>query len=637
MIDAADSFVSSTRASQLRTVVIGLALVGVAGAGIWLLTRGKGADEDPARVLIVGPTPELSEFLEDAGFDVEQLSPGEAIGEGQALDSSLDDVPAMLEYADQIGFGYLALNVAHGQRYDFSTIDEDVGEPPPGTTFAVISVGDLGTTITYGGVAPEVVHEPPSAEQVGLLLALFEQPEIAKARTGDGRNDLLIRFGAAGTIEDVNAYEKAQASMRRQAAAWQALAERERGDSKPIELAGPYEPLRGWPLANGTLLLAAGHEAWRSPNGLASKWVGEELEATLSVVSLDDPQTRIPCDALPDAISIDHGFSVAPAGDALLIPSDAWIANLWVLTGSGCSFEQRDPIRRLDGGALGRPHASGRTAASAGGRLMWADAKMRSYRSIEIDGVSLRPDALSWLRDDLVVAPANLDFALAAQARADRMALAVDPSGATMALGAPIDPSTQLGPSEGLIFVKLPASDVNDRLQIAVVPITMLLPIGTDSVGATIRDVFPLAKPNALAVLIDGPAGPRLMRVTIGHEEAWPNAVAVDYDLAVASALGKSVIQLEPLRTDLPDWIEHFTISPDASHVAWTAPYGTGGAGTHQEIVLLQLAANSSVRVTDNDRDDSHPRFVGDYLIFDSIYTGDDELPPVEAVRALPF
>lgn len=627
MIDPAESFVSSDRSSKLRTVALAIGLAGIVGAGIWLLTRGKGADEDPARVLIVGPTPELEKFLEDAGFDASQLSLGEAIGEGQALDSSLDDLPAMLEYADHSGFGYLALNVAHGQRYDLSPLDVDVAEPPLGTTFMVVSVGDLGTHVTYGGAVPEIVHEPPSAERVGLLLGLFAQPEIAKARTGDGSNDLLIRFGAADTLEDVVAYEKAQASMGRQIAAWRALAERERGSQDVIELARPYEPLRAWPLANGSLLLAAGRDALRSPDGLSSKWAGDDPEATFFVVALDAPQTRIACTTLPDTLPLDGGFSVAPAGDAMLIPSDAWIAHSWVLTGPDCSFEQRDPIRRLDGGALGVPRASGRTAASAGGRLMWAHAKMRSHRSVELDGVALRGDALHWLDDELLVVPANLDFAAAAQARADRMALAADPSGATMS--APIDPATQPLPTEALVFVELPPPEITDQLHTSVVPIAALLPSDLASAGATIRAVSPLAEPSNVAVIVDGPAGPRLLRATIDRASPWPNALAVDYSLAQASEAGKSSIEIEPLAS-LPVEIEDVAISPDLRHVAWATP------SDRSEIVLLSLGgAAEPTRLTDNDRRDARPRFIGGQLIFDSTYAPNDELPAIEAVHAL--
>jgi hypothetical protein len=637
MTDPADSIVSSTRPSPLRTVAAVLALVGVAGVFTWVLTRGKGADEDPARVLIVGPTPELSDFLEHEGFDVAQLSIGEAIGEGQAFDSSLDDLPAMLEYADQNGFGYLALNLSHGERYDFSTIEQEPGEPPPGTTFAVVSVGDLGTHVSYGGVVPEIMHEPPAGEQVGLLLALFGQAELGKARTRDGSNDLLIRFGAADTIEHVVDYEKGQASMQRQIAAWHALAERERAASKPIELAGPYELLRGWPLANGSLLLAAGRDAWRSTDGISSKWVGDDLEAALSVVTLDAPEQRIACDSLPETLSLDGGFAVAPAGDALLIPSDAWIADLWVLTGAACSFEKRDQIRRLDGGVLGHPRASGRTAASAGGRLMWADAKMRSYHTLDLDGVELRPGELHWLGDNLVVVPAKLDFVVAAQARLDRMALAADPSGASMT--AEVDPATQPSASEALVFVELPPPSETDEVRIAVVPLTALLGKGPDAAGVSIGSMHPLAaKPGGVAVVLDTAAGSMLVRAGIPAESSWSDGLAMNHDLAAASALDSAAIEVEQLAS-LPEQIRDLVVSPDASHVTWTETIGPASApGMGDEIMLLPLGLEGATptRLTDNDRSDLHPRFVGgSHLVFDSSYTAADELPTVEAVRAL--
>jgi hypothetical protein len=647
MTDPADSIVSSTRSSPLRTVAAALALVGIAGVGFWLFTRGKGADEDPARVLIIGPTPELTDFLERKGFDVSRLSLGEAIGQGQSFDASLDDLPAMLEYADQSGFGYLALNMAHGERYDFSTIGYDAEEPPPGTTFAVVSVGDLGTHVSYGGVTPEVMHVAPVGEQLGLLFALFEQPEISTARGGNGNNDLLIRFGAADTVEDVLDYEKGQASMQRQVEAWHALAERERATDKPIELARPYELLRGWPLANGSLLLAAGRDAWRTTDGISSTWVGEELVATLSVVALDAPEQRLPCASLPDTLAMPSmdgsagGFAVAPAGDALLIPTDAYVADLYVLTGADCSFEKRDPIRRLDGGELGNPRASGRTASSAGGRLMWADAKLRSYHSVGLDGVELTPYELHWLADDLVVVPAKLDFAVAAQARLDRMALAADPSGATMT--EEIDPATQPLPSEALLFIRLPPPNVADELRLAVIPIGALLSDGPHPTTTSIRTVHSLAaKPGSVAVVIDTTAGPVLMQATIDSsqgQDSWPDALAIDYDLAAASALGKASIALEQL-AGLPKHLVHLAIAPDASLVTWGQPFGGGGEPDwpDHEIMLLPLGVEGATptRLTDNARSDVHPRFVaGSHLVFDSSYTAADELPTVEAVRAL--
>jgi hypothetical protein len=656
MIDSEDSLVAPTKSSPLKAVVAVAVIAAVGGVGLWLMSRGKGQPEDPARVLIVGPTPELAGFLEDEGFDVTHTSPGEAIGEGQTHDPSLDGVAAMIEYADQLGIGYLALNLAHGERYDFAAAGYEAQAAPPGTTFAVLSVGDLGKTLTYGGVVPQVVHEKPAGEQVGLMLALFGQQELAKARTRDAANDLMIRFGSAGTIEDLLEYEKGQENMHRQIDAWQALAERERGEPKPIELAGPYENLRGWPLANGAVLLASGRGAWRSSDGRETSWQGDDLEAELRVAEPDalsgesGPEQYVPCSALPDTLSLqgEGGFAVAPAGDALLIPSDRWVADLWVLSGPGCGFEKRDQIRRLDNLELGLPRASGRTAASLDGRLMWADAKMRRYRQLQVEGIDLHHGELHWADDETVVIPATLDFGLAANARARRMALAAAGDGPLPELE-PIDPTTLPSPREALIFAKLPPPRQNEDMQVAVIPVDALLPASEidDPSKLSIRDVFPLAKPagpGELIALVDAPDGSRLVRLTLTADaKPWRDVLAADYDLAAASEAGEGAVEVEVLAADLPHEAHDLAISPTGSHAAWAAPFGdapSDAALGNFEIVLLPLGVEGATptRLTDNDRSDLRPRFVGErgsMLIFDTSYAAADDLPAVEALRAL--
>ncbi|PRQ03451.1 hypothetical protein ENSA5_15770 [Enhygromyxa salina] len=649
MIAPEDSLVVPARASPLRAIVALVAFAAVAAAGWWMLGRSKGQPEDPARVLIVGPTPELADFLEREGFDVDQLSVGEAIGEGQSFDTSLDELAAIVEYADQRGFGYVALNMAHGEQYDFSTVGYEAEAPPPGTTFAVMSVGDLGQHLSYGGVVPDVTHTKPAGERVGLLLALFGQEQIAKARTREADNDLMIRFGSAGTVADVVEIEQGQETMRRQIAAWAALAERERGEPKPSELARAYETLRAWPLANGALLLASGRGAWHSEDGRETAWRSEKLEAELTVVTLDElgPDQRQPCATLPETLSLDGGFAVAPAGDALLIPSDRWVADLWVLSGEGCSFEKRDPIRRLDGGELGLPRASGRTAASLGGRLMWADAKMRAYRQVRIEGVELRHQELRWTGEDSVVVPAGLDFVDAATARARRVAEA-----SASEAPSPPDPATLPSRREALVFVVLPPPEQVDELRVAVVPVDALAPDAGEPSTLAIRDAFPLPAASAagLAVvaLVDTPAGSRLIQATVPHPgaggaELWRNALADDYELASAASSAQAAIETKVLATDLPHEAHDLAISPTGSHAAWAAPFGEAPGDeplANFEIVVLPLGVEAAApkRLTDNDRSDLRPRFAGrdgGVIVFDSAYAGAEPLPELEAVRAI--
>jgi hypothetical protein len=601
-----DSLAASTKISPLKPIAALVVIAGLVGGAWWMYGRGKGQPEDPARVLIIGTTPELVGFLEGKGFEAKHLSFGVAVGEGRSYDASLDDLAAIHEYADWHGFGYVALSMVHGERYDFSAVGFETETPPPGTAYAVMSVGDLGNHLRYGAVVPELDYAHAVDERIGLLLALFAQPELGKVRTREASNDLMIRFDSAGTVDDVIAYEKAQDGLRRQIKAWNELARRERGEPLPREIAGPYERVLGWPLANGSVLLAAGRGAWRSDDGLRSVWVGDDLRADLSVIANELPVRRRPCDTLPDTLLLDGGFAVAAAGDALLIPSNAYVADLWVLSGDGCGFEKRDEIRRLEAGALGQPRKSGRTATARNGRLMWADAKMRAYRHARVVGIDLHDDALRWLDDHTVVVAATLDFTAA--------------------------PTSMPGPlpanGDALVFVRLPEPGVADELELTVVPL---------EAGETLRELFTLAEPPAAVAWLDTPRGPGLIRVTLNPgADSWRNGLDPYYDLAVAARVGQQGSTREALTERLPTDALDLTVSPTGSHAAWA----TSGGEDQPEIFVLALGTPEAAprRLTDNDRRDLRPRFAGDdgrLLIFDSLYPGSNELPAIESLRAV--
>jgi hypothetical protein len=615
MVDPGESLVGA-RAVPFRKLAVVATLIGLVGAAWWMFGRGKGQPEDPARVLIIGPTPELAEYLDRKGFEAEHLTFGAAVGEGKAHDASLDDLAAVIEHADHQGFGYVALDLVHGQTYDFAGADYEVAEPPEGSTFVVLAVGKLGKQVSFGGIVPAVHHEPPADEQVGLLLALFGQAELSKARTRDATNDLMIRFGAGRTVEDVVAFEKAQSNMRRQITAWEGLAKRDTGELRPIELARPYEPLRAWPLANGAILVASGRHAWHSDDGLESAWSGEELKADLSVVRLDSAlgviDSRSPCTTLPDTLQLDGGFALGPAGDALLIPSDRWVADLWVLGDDGCGFEQRSPIRRLANGELGKPRAKGRTAEAIDGALMWADAKMEAYRTLRLPGVSIHDGALVWLSDDVVAVPVTLDFAEAARARAIRMNPELDP--------AAIVPAAMPANHDALLVVRLPAVKQKDIVEVA------LVSVGPGQSALALAAVAPVS--NAI-VQLAGPEGASLSRVALPLTgAAWSDALAPEFDLA--AAVERGACEFERLAV-LPDDIQDLAISPSGTHAAWTAEFDQG-----QEIVLLTFGSEPQ-RITANDFADLQPRFVGssDSLIFDSTRMAAEDLPVITTVRAL--
>jgi hypothetical protein len=627
MDSAEDSLVSTTTSSRLKPVLLTVALAGLLAGAWWMFGRGKGQPEDPARVLIVGPTPELAGYLDRMGFDPDYLSFGAAVGEGQAFDSSLDDLPAIVEYADQLGFGYVALSMAHGERYQLATIEYEAAEPPPGTTFMVISVGDLGKHVSYGGVPVGVLHEQPLDEQIGLLLALLDQPELAKARSGQAVNDIMIRFGSADTVDEVEALEQAQEQMERQAAAWHALAEQERGSQKPIELAQPFERLYGWPLANGGILLGSARGTWRSSDGLATTWDTGDAVVELSVITPDQLDVRLPCPALPDRLALDDGFAISPTGDALLLPSNSYVAELWTVAGPGCELERRDEIRRLDFSALGQPRVVGRTATSQSGALAWADAKMRAYKRAGFGGVELRDDALRWLSDDVVVIPASLDFAAAAAAKHQRAVDAALEAGLPVPEPAPVEASTP-EPIEALVLVRLPAHEESEKLELALIP--------ADALGGSashLRAAFPVGDATVITQ-VDASGSSQLIRAKLPVSgPAWRDGHAVDYDLAAAVEAGRAALSPEVIARDIPLDASELVVSPTGSHAAWAAP-----VDDTQEIFLLSLASadEQPVRMTENRRNDAAPSFAGGLLCFTSEYRV-DEAPTLEALRALPI
>jgi hypothetical protein len=619
-----DSLVSS-KTSRSKPVLAVVAVLALAAASWWwMFGRGKGQPENPARVLIVGPSPELAGYLERMGFDADYLSFGEAVGEGRSFDDGLDDLPAIVEYADQHGIGYVALSMAHGEHYDFAAIEYESDEPPPGTTFAVIGIGEFGKRVSYGGVPAQVVHEQPLDEEIGLLLALFGQEELSKARTGQASNDLMIRFGSARTIDALEGFEQAQEKMRRLADDWHALAKKERGTTKPIELAQPFERVVGWPLQNGAILLGSARGAWHSIDGLSTQWDARAAVAELSVVLPTALDQRTACTALPDTLTLDGGFAMSTRGDALLLPSNAYVAELWVLKGEGCGFERRDEIRRLDGGAFGQGHASGRTAESLSGRLNWADAKMRAYRSARLDGVELRPDALRWVSDDIVVIPASLDFALEHEARQLRVAAAAAEAG--LPAPEPVAATELPEPTEALVFVRLPPHEEMDSLELAVVPF-----------DTNIRAVFPIAGEAPTVVsYVDSPDGLQLLRTSLAASgPAWQDGLALTYELSAATAAGREAVKTELLAREIPLDAHELVVSPTGSHAAWTAP-----VDDDFEIFLLALGSpgQTPTRMTDNDRRDFGPTFAGsELLLFYSDYVVDEALPPIESLRALPI
>ena len=621
MIGPGDSLAPPAKASPLKAIGVGALILGLAAGGWWMFGRGKGQAENPARVLIVAPTMELGEFLEGEGFEVTLLSAPEAIGEGQRFDSGLEDLPAMVEYADHSGIGYLALDMAHGEQYDFASAGYPDEPAPPGTTFAVLSVGDLGQTLHYGAVVAEVHHDKPAGEKVGLLFGLFAHEALAKAKTREAANDLMIRFGSAGTVEHLLDYEKGQENMRRQIAAWdQAL-----GDPQSIlELGRAYEPVAPWPLANGKLLLASQPESWHSRDGRSTEWDGERGSYAMHLL---DPEgnfaAREPCTELPQ-LSWDTQVTMGAGGDALLVPATSHIADLWVLDGEGCRFEQHGQIRRLEGWELGEPHPSGRTAAIVDQRLNWADAKMRAYQTLNVPG--LRPHGkLGWLDGETLMMAATLDFDELARARAE--------------LDAPVDPSLALPDNvDALLIVKLPPLTKAAPLRGAIVPVDALGGSRDERIGELyVLDPSEGAPGLELALRTEGSAQ-RLLRVSLGAQpELWHELSAEDFDLLRAMKPPAEAVQTTVLVDALPAEAASFVLNRGATLLAWSTSLEPDPSKAEIFTLSLTEATATATRRTEDALPDLSPQFVGDKLVFLTEVEAAEGLPAVRTVRALPL
>jgi len=345
---------------------------------------------------------------------------------------------------------------------------------------------------------------------------------------------------------------------------------------------------------------------------------------------------REPCPTLPDSLPFEPGawfgerFAIAPAGDALLLPINPQVAELWVLTDDGCGFERRDEIRRFEGGRLGLPRASGRTASSYDGHLHWADARQRNHRSASIGGVTLRPGTLSWLGDDLLASPANLDFVAALDTGLPEPA--------------PAEPIELPTPRDAVVFVRLP-SGPDAELTLALIPVDALV-VG-DASQVHLRAVFPITAPTpTIAAYVDAPDGLQLIRASLEPEgPAWRTRSAVDEDLSVAVEAGRAAVRTELLARELPLDAHDLTVSPTGTHAAWAQPVGdtqTDSLHDSLEIFVLALASAGAepVRMTDNRRRDGQPIFAGRegrLLLFTSGYRLTDFVDEIESLRALPI
>lgn len=189
-----------------------LLLFGAAGSATSIVSahddgRGRGQAEDPSRIMIVAENDRLERWLSQevfyaAGrasatgpliryFKADTVTALEAIVEGQVLNPSAEGLDAIIEWADERGFGYVAVAGTGRDDLDFS------GSSSSGNAeIVVFPVGDLADS-GYASTAsafPGIEHRRSAGQRVALMRALAVQPELqrirrsssAMSRGGDG-------------------------------------------------------------------------------------------------------------------------------------------------------------------------------------------------------------------------------------------------------------------------------------------------------------------------------------------------------------------------------------------------------------------------------------------------------------------
>jgi hypothetical protein len=385
--DPGDSLAASLGRSG-RGKLIGLAaIVAVAGGAGLYLTFGssgsRGETDRPDAVLVVGPESfDLAPWLNGRGFRASQMSYAAAVAAGQGLDPSSEGLAAAAVYADQHGYGYLAVHPPDIHTY------EGWATPamPEAATMAVLSIGDLAkpATVTFGAPASTVEHEPPLAQQVGLFLALFEQPALAQILAEEVGAADMDAYNALGEKDALNRYKRLQESQRKFEtidSAWEEAASIVDPPMPTAAIGRPFEQIDAYPLADGGIVSLASIARWQTKDGNIATLV-EDAERVVRHVSAADVRSAKgeakltggePCGPL-DTTGVD-AIRVNEVGDAMALrrhiadgtTSSGAQAGHWAVQFSaygpgqrGCPFALvGHPLQSRQRHELGPPHPSG--------------------------------------------------------------------------------------------------------------------------------------------------------------------------------------------------------------------------------------------------------------------------------------
>ena len=310
-MDAGDSTIDALHQSGGKGKIVALAVIIIAAlgaAGWFLLGLGgsRGAKDTPVAVLIVGPeTDDLAGWINNRGFSAEQLSYNAAVNAGLEFEPEAAELEAVVAYADEKGFGYVAVHPP--ELYDYAAVSGgQVAGTPEGATIAIINVGDIAEEprVVFGVPSKAVQHLKPADKRVGLFLGLFEQPALARFLADDVAVGDIAHLNALSDEDAIRRYrdlEKAQQSFDAIGTAWDEAAAIGKTTLTTTALGGPYEGVDAYPLEDGGILALVASPQWITEDGMRSR--------------LEEATGRIPRYIPPDVVKATKDGQVPPADD----------------------------------------------------------------------------------------------------------------------------------------------------------------------------------------------------------------------------------------------------------------------------------------------------------------------------------
>jgi hypothetical protein len=369
-------------------VIFGLLFVGALALALrdWLDPRERrGAPDSALRLLIVSSDEDgPGQTLQDLdGFNVSRVEPDTARSSGrELLDEDAPDYRAVIAYADELGFGFVALDLVH------MTGSWQLDEPVPASArFAVFSVGDVaveGPRMHAVGLPEDIVFDPFLAKLDSIRLGLFEHPDLTRLWTIEPN----VIEGQAHQVFDSRNLDERAAMLKRDHADWSEFVGA--WERVPGSLAGPWERVQAAPIPGGLLLEIRPVRVHVDRYRKLRLEVGVEAElAFLPRAGLREPSpdARQTCSGLPERVT--GRVAVAPDESAVAIDTHAGTEVFVFEPGPQCQARSLG-VFELDGRPIGRPSGNGALAWNyADDWLHWWDALGEHRVRIEgIDGYS---------------------------------------------------------------------------------------------------------------------------------------------------------------------------------------------------------------------------------------------------------